>query len=449
MNSNGFLNAAGARHFVDNNPAVVWIDLMLFDMNGIARGKRVRAADLEAIADKGLMLPVSVFSADNVGFCVDETGLIWETGDPDNVCNILADTLHVIPLDGGTRAQAVIVMTNVEDIDPHAILERQIAKLRARGLTPVTAVELEFYLSEPLSDANPAPRQPGIMRGDAGRPCLYEFADLEALRPVLDTIYRVAEGVGLPVDAILQEAGPGQLEINLKHKSDAASAACDGLLLRRAVCQAVQAHGLDATFMSKPHADWSGSGMHIHVSLIDDSGNNVLAGDPLSHLFLCALQGLAESMPDFTAIWAQTANAYRRFQPNSYVPMIPNWGFNNRTVSLRIPAGSASATRVEHRVAGADANPVLVMAAVLAGMEHGIAAGKPIGPASTGNGAGPESPGLPTDWAAALAAFERSPIAKAAFGARFQEIFAIIKKSERQRFERVVGAMDYLWYARI
>ena len=167
--------------------------------------------------------------------------------------------------------------------------------------------------------------------------------------------------------------GPAQFEINLKHKADPVAAATDGLLLKRAVKAAAKAHGLEATFMAKPHHDWPGSGMHLHASLIDKDGNNLFAGDPLSPLFRNAIGGLQTTMSDFMAVWAQSANAYRRYVPKNYVSMAAHWGFNNRNVALRIPYASGPGTRVEHRVAGADANPFLALAAILAGIRHGIA----------------------------------------------------------------------------
>jgi hypothetical protein len=100
---------------------------------------------------------------------------------------------------------------------------------------------------------------------------------MDALSPLIDDIYRICEVQGLLVDSIMQESGPGQFEINLKHRPDALGAALDGLLLKRAVKTAARAHQLEATFMAKPHHDWAGSGMHIHLSLLDQSGQNVFA----------------------------------------------------------------------------------------------------------------------------------------------------------------------------
>ncbi len=202
-------------------------------------------------------------------------------------------------------------------------------------------------------------------------------------------------------------------------------AALDGLLSKRAVKAAAQAHGMEATFMAKPHHDWSGSGMHIHVSLVDDKGTNLFAGDPISPLFRNALGGLRETMGDFMAIWAQSANAYRRYQPKSYVPMAAHWGFNNRTVSLRVLNTSPAATRVEHRIAGADANPYLVLAALLAGIRHGIAHKARSGPRGQGQRRRTRARRSSCRRRGSIRwrVFEKSKVVREAFGAGFQDVY--------------------------
>jgi glutamine synthetase len=208
-------------------------------------------------------------------------------------------------------------------------------------------------------------------------------------------------------------------------------------------------HGLEATFMAKPHHDWAGSGMHIHLSLLDQSGQNLLAGDPISPLFRHALGGMRETMADFMAVWAQSANAYRRYVPKSYVSMAAHWGFNNRTVALRIPRGNSAATRIEHRIAGADANPYLVIASILAGMSYGMTNKIDPGPHVEGNSEGIEAPPLPTAWVNALDLFQRSEVVRDAFGTFFQGVFSRLKQAERSNFERIVTPLDHLWYSRV
>ena len=448
--SDTLLSAPQARAFLDANPKIEWIDVLMFEMNGIGRGKRIRRSDLAGFAEKGVMVPSTVYIMDMRGSCVEETGRLWETGDPDIKFQILSETLAPVPVNGATYAQAVMVP--VEDdggLDPRGLLGRQVAAAKAQGLTPVTAVELEFYVTKKCPKGGFTLETPDGCASNPDWAKLYQFDELDSLETFIGDIYRIAEAQKLPVDAVLQEAGPGQFEINLKHRPDAAAAALDGLLLKRAVKAAACAHGLNATFMAKPHHDWSGSGMHIHMSFVDEAGKNRFAGDPVSPLFSHALGGLMATMPDFMAVWAQSANAYRRYVPKSYVPMAPHWGFNNRNVSLRIPRGGGAATRVEHRVAGADANPYLVVAAVLAGMLHGIANRIDPGPAVEGSTDGIAAPPLPTAWVNALAKFETSDIVRSAFGKDFQDVYARLKQAERINFERTVTALDYQWYAHV
>lgn len=443
------LTVADAKAFLDKNPTVQWIDLFIFDLNGIPRGKRLRRSDLIGVAEGGIMLPASVFIMDPRGNCVEETGRLWETGDPDRPCRILAGTLVPVPVNGNTHAQAVISLEGNDELDPRGVLAKQVERFKSKGQTPVCAVELEFYVTRKCPNGGFSLAPPVGLSDDPERPMTFQFEEMDTLGSFIDDIYRIGEAQGLPVDAVMQESGPGQFEINLKHRADPLQATLDGLLLKRAVKAAALANDLNATFMAKPHHDWSGSGMHIHVSIIDKDGKNLFAGDPISPMFRNAIGGLKETMGDFMAIWAQSANAYRRYVPKSYVSMAPHWGYNNRTVALRIPGGSPKATRIEHRVAGADANPYLVVAAILAGMHHGIANKVDPGPAAEGNAEAIAATPLPTAWNLALDRFSQSAVVRDAFGAGMQDVYTRLKQTERAEFERVVTSLDHLWYAQV
>jgi glutamine synthetase len=438
-----------AQAFLDANPAVQWIDAFVFDMNGIPRGKRIRRSDVLGVAKNGIMMPSSVFVMDPLGNCVEETGRLWETGDPDHQCHLLSKTLVPIPVGDGRHAQAVMAIDVKDELDPRAVLTDQVEIFKRAGQTPVAAVELEFYVTSRAANGAFALHTPEGLSDDPGQPLTFGFEEMDTLSPFIDDIYRICEAQGLPVDAVMQESGPGQFEINLKHRDDAVQAALDGLLLKRAVKAAAHAHQLDATFMAKPHHDWAGSGMHIHLSLLDKQGKNLFAGDPISPLFRYALGGMRETMADFMAVWAQSANAYRRYVPKAYVSMAAHWGFNNRTVALRIPRGNGAATRIEHRVAGADANPYLVIASILAGVSHGITHKIDPGPAVEGNSELIEAPPLPTAWVNSLDLFQRSAIVGGAFGTAFQDVYSRLKHTERSNFERIVTPLDHLWYARV
>ena len=154
--------------------------------------------------------------------------------------------------------------------------------------------------------------------------------------------------------------------------------ACDSaVLLKRLIKGIAVNHGFEATFMAKPYDAEAGNGMHVHMSLLDAHGRNVFAAadeNPLgTEMLRHAIGGLLRLMPESVALMAPNLNSFRRFQPGLYVPMAPTWGFDNRSVALRIPSGPNAARRIEHRVGGADANPYLLLATLLASVIHGIA----------------------------------------------------------------------------
>ncbi len=191
--------------------------------------------------------------------------------------------------------------------------------------------------------------------------------------------------------------------------------------------------------------------MHIHVSLVDTHGNNLFAGDPMAPLFRQAIGGLSASMPDFMAVWAQSANAYRRYVPESYVPMSAHWGFNNRTVALRVPhCATPPATRIEHRVLRRRCEPVPGRC-----RRSSLASATA---SSTGSIRGSMRRAMPKSSMAprfrrpgvnALEKFRSSEIVRDAFGAGFQDVYYRLKETERISFERIVTSLDYEWYAQV
>jgi len=223
----------------------------------------------------------------------------------------------------------------------------------------------------------------------------------------------------------------------------------EAILFKRAVRGIAARHGCVACFMAKPFAERAGSGMHLHASLADARGRNAFAAeDPAGTIELRhAIGGLKATMADGMAVFAPNANSYRRFRAMSYAPVAATWGVNNRSVSLRVPAGPPSSRHVEHRVAGADANPYLVAALVLGAMLKGIEERIDPGPAVQGNGyeQGPRGE-LPTQWHAALEQAARSPFVADTLGADFLAVFLAIKMQECEKFGALVSDRDYEWY---
>ena len=210
-------------------------------------------------------------------------------------------------------------------------------------------------------------------------------------------------------------------------------------------------HGAEASFMAKPFSDRAGSGLHLHVSVNDAAGENVFASeDPAGTLALRhAVGGMKATLADGMAIFAPNANSYRRFRANSYAPVAPTWGVNNRTVSLRVPAGPPKGRHIEHRVAGADANPYLALAALLAAVHHGLTHAIDPGPPVEGDGyaaAAKSNLRLPANWFAAVDHFEGSAVMRDYLGDRFVTMFGKVKRTEQDRFNEVVSALDYDWY---
>jgi glutamine synthetase len=241
------------------------------------------------------------------------------------------------------------------------------------------------------------------------------------------------------------------LELTLKHGPDALRAADEAVMYKRIAKGVAAKLGCEATFMAKPFAERAGSGLHLHVSVNDADGRNIFASeDPAgTEALRHAVGGLKATLADGMAIFAPNANSYRRFRANSYAPVAPTWGVNNRTVSLRVPAGPPGGRHIEHRAAGADANPYLALATLLAGVHHGLSQKIDPGPPVVGDGyaEAARSPArLPAHWFAAVEAFEASPVMREYLGARFVDMFATVKRTEQDRFFQVVTATDYDWY---
>ncbi len=443
-----------AQAWLSRHPAVRYVDLLLPDQMGIPRGKRVTVSELEAVHRDGLLLPASMFALDVLGGTIQSTGLGFDEGDADRVCLPLADSLASVPWLGEHVAQMQVAMYEHDRSpffgDPRHVLGQVLERYAARGLRPVMAVELEFYFVDrertPAGCAQP-PRQPRSGRRE-DKTQINSMAELDEYSTVLMAIDTAARAQDLPAGTVLAEYGPGQFEVNLHHVDDARLACDHAIRLKRLVKGVALAQGLDATFMPKPYRDHAGSGTHLHVSLLDREGRNIFAADDptgtpaLRH----AIGGLAATINDTIAVCAPTANSYRRFQPEAYVPLNPSWSVNNRGVAFRVPAGPPEGRRVEHRVAGADANPYLLAAMVLGGMLHGLERELDPGPVLAGNAYRDSTPTIPLSWSEALTVFERSEFARDCLGERFARLYAQTRRGEMQDFGSYVSPLEYSWY---
>jgi len=449
-----FADIQEARDFLAAHPEVRSIELMLIDANGIPRGKLLHREELLAIYQNGRPLPSSILALTMQGEDVEATGLVWEVADADCWTYPLPGSLTLQPWRSTPTAQLQVSMHPTQGLpaapaDPRHALVRVIDRLKADGFHPVMAVELEFYLLDKHRDVNGRPQPAMQMNGVRPEaPQVYGVYELEQVQPFLDDLYAACEAQGLPVRTAISEYAPGQLELTLEHRFDALQAVDEGLRYKRLVKGVANKHGLQACFMAKPFGDLAGSGMHMHVSLADEQGNNLYASeDPQgTPLLRHSIGGMMATLLDSLAIFCPNANSFRRFQANSYAPLAKSWGVNNRTVSFRVPGGPAVSRHIEHRICGADANPYLAAAAILAGIHHGIREQIDPGAAIVGNGYEQATEFLPTDWLTALRALEASTWAREALGEEFLKVFLAIKKTEYRQFMAEVGEQDWRWY---
>ncbi|HXH04170.1 MAG TPA: glutamine synthetase family protein [Candidatus Competibacteraceae bacterium] len=446
-----------AEQFLREHPEIGSIDLLIADINGVIRGKRISRQTLHKVYKDGVCLPGSLFAVNIMGETVEETGLGFDEGDADRICWPVPGSLRPIPWQPRPMAQLLLGMYEEDGrpfyADPRHVLTRVAERFtRELRLTPVVAVEMEFYLIDQARDARGRPQPPlSPKTGEReSKTQVYGVDELDDYTELLEAIAAAAALQGIPADTAVAEYAPGQYEINLKHEPDALAACDHAVMLKRLIKAVALDRRMEATFMAKLYADQAGSGMHVHISLLDEQGRNVFrARDGRdSPELLAAIGGLLELMPESMALFAPNANSYRRFQPGAFVPLTPTWGYNNRTTALRIPAGPEEATRIEHRVAGADANPYLLVAALLAGMHHGISRRSDPPPVVTGNAYAQFPRSLPSTWDAALDAFQRSSVLKEYLGADFCRVYHANKLSERNEFVRYVTPLELEWYLR-
>ncbi|MGQ0385064.1 MAG: glutamine synthetase family protein [Gammaproteobacteria bacterium] len=447
---------SNAEAFFAAHPAVRVVDLLLPDLCGVLRGKRVDLADLPGVYERGMFLPGSMFALDVQGGTIQATGLGFDEGDADRPCVPVPGTLFASPWLGPGVAQLQVQMLDHDGTpfygDPRQLLDAVLERYARRGWRPVVAIELEFYFvdTERTPEGFAQPPRSRLTGRREHRTQINSMADLDSVSDILAEIADTCAGQDVPTGTALAEYGPSQWEVNLRHVADARRACDQAIRFKRIVKGVALRNGVEATFMAKPYGDMAGSGLHVHVSVQDEVGENVFASPDLlgNELLKQAAAGLLATMADGMAVFAPNANSYRRLRPETYVPMHATWGYNNRGVAVRVPVSGPEDRRLEHRVAGADANPYLVAAVVLAGMLHGIEKKLAAPAAVTGNAYTQRlaAPRLPGDWPTALARFGGSAVLREYLGDRFVRLYEETRRGEMQDFLARLSALDYAWY---
>ena len=421
--------------WLDDHPEIRNVRCGAADLNGQARGKRLPVRFARKVEEEGTRFPLSVLNLDIWGEDVEDSPLVFEIGDPDGVLRPTERGYVPMPwLQVPTALLPLWMFTEEGEPfagDPRQALARVVDRYTARGLTPVVATEMEFYL---VDDSGGDIQQPKSPRSGKRRPGaeILSLRALDAFDRFFNDLYDACDAMDIPAEAALSEVGLGQFEINLSHVPDALRAADDAWLFKMLVRGLARNHGMAASFMAKPYEDFAGNGLHTHVSLLDAAGNNVFAngsheGSPLLHN---AIAGCLSGIPDLALIFAPHANSYERLVPESHAPTGICWAYDNRTASVRVPGGNPAARRVEHRVAGGDVNPYLFLAAVLGSALIGIEDDLTPPPPITGNAYEQDMPQIPDTWAQAIDRFEHSTLARRIFDPLLIGNFVMTKRQE-------------------
>ena len=423
------------RDWLRQNPNVRTIRVAAADLNGQPRGKRIPTRFADKITRDGTRFPVSVLNLDIWGEDIENSPLVFESGDADGVLKPTERGFMPMPWLEAPTALLTIWMFHEDGRpyvgDPRHALASVLKRFHDKGMRPVCATELEFYLIDDSGAQLRVPPSPRSGKRRQGAETLALRA-LDAFDRFFTDLYDACEAMDIDADTAISEAGPGQFEINLLHSDDVLKVADDTWLFKMLVKGLARRHGFAASFMAKPYDDWPGNGMHMHFSVIDNDGDNLFDdGTPQgSDLMRKAVAGCLQAMPGSTLLLAPHANSYDRIVPEAHAPNGICWAYENRTSALRIPSGARKARRIEHRVAGGDINPFLMMAGVLGaaliGIEDGLAPPPPI----TGNAYELDLPQLPTTWQDAIDAFERSPEIRRIFAPELIDNLVRTKRQE-------------------
>ncbi len=443
--------------YLEQHPDTRYLEPLMPDINGILRGKRLGLDDFDKAFGHGLNFCGAATLMDSKGGTFKSIPYGNNDGDPDVLALAVPGSLAPVPWAKMPTGQFLLEMVELDGRpypwDPRNVLRQAMQPLYDLGLHPVLATELEFFLvgHDGETFIPRVPRIPGSDLPQSGT----QFATMEDLYDVdefINDLLNICGEQNIPAGTTLSEYAPGQFEVNLRHVDDPVLACDHAVLLKRAIKAAARRNDLAATFMAKPFPDISGSGLHIHISILADDGTNIFAGTSsdgeFSNKLRHAIGGLGELMAQCMAIFAPNANSYRRFAPDAYVPSTPSWGLNHRDVALRIPLSSAANTRVEVRVAGADSNPYLVVASILAGIHHGITHQSDPGKMVQQGELIEHVVTLPVRWSTALDTFDAGTILPDYLGEEYHKLFSLCRREEEGNFNAEIPAKDYEWYLR-
>ena len=445
-------NLRGVKNWREATDWLEWrgiedIECITPDQAGVARGKMMPSKKFTS--NTSLALPSAVFMATiSGGYPEDGNGFVYPEDDGD--LKLLPDlsTLTVVPWEEDPTAAVICDLVHQDgrsvEFTPRNVLKRVLAAYDKRGLKPVVAPEIEFYLVHKNPDPDypltpPVGRSGRAIGGGAG----YSIAGVNEFDELIDDIYHFSESQGLEIDTLIHEEGAGQLEINLRH-GDPVELADQVFMFKRTIREAALKHNIYATFMAKPIQGQPGSAMHIHQSIIDKkTGKNIFTAEDGSETeaFFHFIGGMQKHVPNALVMFAPYVNSYRRLTQAASAPVNNKWGYDNRTTAFRVPRSDPGARRVENRIPSSDANPYLALASSLAcgliGMTTKVKPEPPI--LTTAN---EDEIDLPRGLLEAVDLFEGDEALCEMLGTTFATTYAAIKRAEFETFMEVISPWE-------
>ncbi len=429
----------------------------VFDMDGILRGKYMARDKLASSLNGGFGFCDVVLGWDSADVLYENPGVQvtgWHTGYPDAAVRLLPDTLRDIPFEGDMLLMLGEFAGEHEGVCPRGVLRRVIARAEGMGYLPVAGAEYEFFL---FDETPHSIRDKGYRDLRPITPGMFGYSMLRA-SPFAEFhmgLLELCELMDMPLEGLHTETGPGVMEAAIR-PTDALAAADRAALFKTFAKIHAQRHEMLATFMAKWSMDYPGQSGHIHVSLKRQDGGSVFhapdAEYRMSDEMRWFLGGQQALLPELLSMAAPTVNAFTRLVPGFWAPTAASWGVENRTTALRVIPGSAKSQRVEYRVAGADGNPYIVMAAALGSGLWGIENKIEPTEVSVGNAYEKRYPRrlqFPETLSEAARALDRSKVARELFGDAFVEHFAATRVHEDREARRTVSDWELSRYFEI
>ncbi len=428
---------------------VTEIECLVPDLTGVARGKILPREKFTA--ERAMRLPEAVLGVTVTGESPeDHEGYDNVFGFTDRDMVLIPDpsTVRLVPWAVDPTAQVIMDCffhdgTPV-DFAPRNVLRRVTNMYKDMGWKPIVAPELEFYLLARNVDPN-QPLVPPIGRSGRSETSrqLYSIDAVNEFDPLFEDIYDYCDTMGLELDTLIHEFGAGQMEINFLH-DEPMILADKVFFFKRTLREAALRHNMYATFMAKPMTNEPGSAMHIHQSVVDTkTGKNIFsnADGSESKIFLNYVAGLQKYLPAAMALLAPYVNSYRRVVRHGAAPINIEWGYDNRTVGIRVPLSEQENRRIENRVIGADANPYLAMAVTLACGYLGIKENLQPGEVTTGSAYDADYQ-LPRGLSEALKLLSAATPLHEILGKRFIDVYVAVKETEHDEFMRVISPWE-------